>query len=355
MTTYDAIIIGTGQAGPALARRLAGAGMKVAVVERGRFGGTCVNTGCTPTKALVASAYAVHVARARRRLRFLGGRDHGRHEARQGAQGRDCRAVHQGRRAVDEEPEGLRRLSGPCALRGAARGRSRRRVLRRRQIFLNVGGRASTPGIARPRPGPLSHQQLDDGRRFPAAHLLVRRRQLRRAGVRRRCFAASAARSRSWKWARACSPRGRGCLAAVTAFLGREGIDCAPTPNACASPGAATRSSLGLDCTEGAPEVAGSHLLVAIGRRPNTDDLGLDRAGVKPTSAATSRSTTSSAPACPASGRWATATGAAPSPIPRGTTTRSWRPTFSTASSGASATASPPMRSTPTRRSAAPA
>src|SRR5262245_40290590 len=63
MTTYDAIIIGTGQAGPALARRLAGAGQKVAIVERGRFGGTCVNTGCTPTKTMVASAYAVHTAR----------------------------------------------------------------------------------------------------------------------------------------------------------------------------------------------------------------------------------------------------------------------------------------------------
>jgi len=63
MTTYDAIIIGTGQAGPALARRLAGAGMNVAIVERGRFGGTCVNTGCTPTKALVASAHAAHMVR----------------------------------------------------------------------------------------------------------------------------------------------------------------------------------------------------------------------------------------------------------------------------------------------------
>lgn len=63
MTAFDAIVIGTGQAGPALARRLAGSGMKVAIVERGRFGGTCVNTGCTPTKTLVASAYAMHLAR----------------------------------------------------------------------------------------------------------------------------------------------------------------------------------------------------------------------------------------------------------------------------------------------------
>ena len=63
MTSYDAIIIGTGQAGPPLARKLAGAGLKVAIIERSRFGGTCVNTGCTPTKTLVASAYAVHTAR----------------------------------------------------------------------------------------------------------------------------------------------------------------------------------------------------------------------------------------------------------------------------------------------------
>src|SRR6266480_3430725 len=60
-TTYDAIIIGTGQAGPSLARRLSGAGMKVAIIERKLFGGTCVNTGCIPTKTMVASAYAAHM------------------------------------------------------------------------------------------------------------------------------------------------------------------------------------------------------------------------------------------------------------------------------------------------------
>ena len=63
MKHFDAIIIGTGQAGPPLAARFAGAGKTVAIIERGKFGGTCVNTGCTPTKTLVASAYAVHIAR----------------------------------------------------------------------------------------------------------------------------------------------------------------------------------------------------------------------------------------------------------------------------------------------------
>ena len=70
MREFDAIIIGAGQAGPALAGRLTGAGMTVAFVERKLFGGTCVNTGCTPTKTLVASAYATHLARrAARRVR----------------------------------------------------------------------------------------------------------------------------------------------------------------------------------------------------------------------------------------------------------------------------------------------
>jgi pyruvate/2-oxoglutarate dehydrogenase complex dihydrolipoamide dehydrogenase (E3) component len=63
MPQFDAIVLGTGQAGPSLAHRLAGAGMRVAIIERHRFGGTCVNTGCTPTKTLVACAYAAHLAR----------------------------------------------------------------------------------------------------------------------------------------------------------------------------------------------------------------------------------------------------------------------------------------------------
>jgi pyruvate/2-oxoglutarate dehydrogenase complex dihydrolipoamide dehydrogenase (E3) component len=62
VTAYDAIVIGTGQAGPYVTSRLAGAGMKVAVIERNAFGGTCVNTGCIPTKTMVASAYAARMA-----------------------------------------------------------------------------------------------------------------------------------------------------------------------------------------------------------------------------------------------------------------------------------------------------
>src|SRR5512133_2936391 len=63
MTHFDAIVIGTGQSGPSLAHRIAKEGRRVAIAERKRFGGTCVNNGCIPTKSLIASARAAHVAR----------------------------------------------------------------------------------------------------------------------------------------------------------------------------------------------------------------------------------------------------------------------------------------------------
>ena len=104
MPNYDAIIIGTGQSGPALARRLVAAGRKVAIIERKLFGGTCVNTGCTPTKTLVASAYAAHVARRAADYGVTIERPgQGRHEGGQGAQGRRCGAVAQRRRAIAED------------------------------------------------------------------------------------------------------------------------------------------------------------------------------------------------------------------------------------------------------------
>jgi pyruvate/2-oxoglutarate dehydrogenase complex dihydrolipoamide dehydrogenase (E3) component len=116
MQKYDAIIIGTGQAGPPLAARLVDAGMKVAVIERKSFGGTCVNTGCIPTKTLIASAYAAKVARRATDFgdRLGGGTDCG-HEGGQGSQGRDIQTIENGRRELDEGPEILHCLRGSRA------------------------------------------------------------------------------------------------------------------------------------------------------------------------------------------------------------------------------------------------
>lgn len=147
MAAYDAIIIGTGQAGPALARRIAGQGMKVAVVERGRFGGTCVNTGCTPTKTLVASAYAAHVARRGADYGFSAGDvtiDMKRVKARKD------HVVGLSNRGVERS---LKNLENCRVYEAHARFVSPHEVkvddeiLSSDRIFINVGGRAAAPAI----------------------------------------------------------------------------------------------------------------------------------------------------------------------------------------------------------------
>ncbi len=145
---FDAIIIGTGQAGPSLAGRLTQAGMTVAIIERGHVGGTCVNTGCKPTKTLVASAYAAHVARR--------ADDYG--VMLSGSVGIDMKKVKARKDAVTNDSraglEGwLGGMKGCALLRGHARLESARlvsvngEVLTADRIFLNVGGRASVPDL----------------------------------------------------------------------------------------------------------------------------------------------------------------------------------------------------------------
>src|SRR6202521_6012942 len=174
MVKHDAIIIGTGQAGPPLAARLAAAGMDVAIVERKRFGGTCVNTACIPTKMLVASAYAAHLSRRAAELGVTIG----------GPVGMDMKAVKAGKDAVsDVSRRGveswLRGLAGCTVHLGHARFVSPTQVsvceevLTAERIFINVGGRALVPPI----PGLDQVDYLTNssmmGVDFLAPHLLV--------------------------------------------------------------------------------------------------------------------------------------------------------------------------------------
>lgn len=279
---FDAIIIGTGQAGPPLAARLSGAGMKVAIVERGRFGGTCVNTGCIPTKAMVASAYAARMAQraAEYGVMIDGGVtvDMQRVKARKDEiSGRSSHGVEQW----------VRGLEHCTVLQGHARFESARTVrvgdelLEAERIFVNVGGRALVP----PMPGLdqvpfLTNSTMMDVDFLPE-HLVVIGgsyvglefgQMFRRFGSRVTIVE---------KGPRLIAREDEDVSQAVREILEAEGIDVRVNADCLSVRRDGANVVVGLECGSGAREVSGSHLLMAVGRVPNTDDLGLDKAGVQ--------------------------------------------------------------------------
>ena len=281
MTTFDAIIIGTGQSGPPLARRLAGAGMKVAIIERHRFGGTCVNTGCTPTKTLVASAYAAHMARR--------GADYG--VIVEGAVKIDMRRVKARKDYVvglsnTGVERSLKNLENCRIYQGHARFMSPREVqvgteiLSSEQIFINVGGRAVVPEI----PGLEQVDYLTNSSMmdidFLPRHLLVLGGSYvgLEFGQMYRRFGSEVTVVEIGS--RLVPREDEDVSEAVATFLTREGINLRLNARCLSVSKQGDDIVMKLECADGGPEASGSHLLVAIGRRPNTDDLGLEHAGV---------------------------------------------------------------------------
>ena len=279
---YDAIVIGTGQAGPSLATRLARAGQKVAIVERDKVGGTCVNTGCIPTKTMVASAYAAHLA-------FRSG-DFGVRLP--GAPAVDMKAVKARKDGiVAKNREGvtssLQKTSGVDLIPGHARFESPTQIragetlLEASKIFVNVGGRARVP----PMPGiddtPFWTNSSIMGVDSVPPHLVVVGGSY--VGLE---FAQMYRRFGSEVTVVEMAPRliareDEDVSAAIREILEREGIAVRTGAECITIDGTAGGVRVGVKCREGEPAVEGSHLLLAVGRRPNTDDLGLDEAGVR--------------------------------------------------------------------------
>jgi pyruvate/2-oxoglutarate dehydrogenase complex dihydrolipoamide dehydrogenase (E3) component len=280
MTTYDAIIIGTGQSGPALARRLAGSGMEVAIVERGRFGGTCVNTGCTPTKTLIASAYVAHLAR--RGAEYGVGTGEIKVDMKRVKQRMD-HIVSRSTRGVERS---LKTLQHCRVYEGHARFVSPREVqvgselLDSDRIFINVGARAAIPDI----PGldqieyltNSSMMQVD----FLPPHLLVLGGSYigLEFGQMYRRFGSEVTIIELGP--RLIAREDEDVSDAVAGFLKKEGIAVRLNAKCLRVRREGSDIVMTVDC-DGISDVKGSHLLIATGRRPNTDDLGLDRAGVK--------------------------------------------------------------------------
>jgi pyruvate/2-oxoglutarate dehydrogenase complex dihydrolipoamide dehydrogenase (E3) component len=280
---FDAVIIGTGQAGPALAARFAAAGMKVAVIERHRFGGTCVNTGCTPTKAMVASAYAARLARR--------AAEYGVDIA--GPVTVDMKRVKARKDAIAGKSSGsverwMRGLARATVFHAHARfldpthiGLDDGTVLEAPRIFINVGGRAAVPDLPGIGEVPFltntGMMEVD----FVPEHLVVVGGSyigLEFAQMFRR-FGSQVTVVE--KGPRLIPREDVDVSVTIHHILEEEGIRirlAAECIRIAKGPGSGIE--VGLDCAEPARTESGSHLLLAVGRRPNTDDLDLEKAGV---------------------------------------------------------------------------
>jgi pyruvate/2-oxoglutarate dehydrogenase complex dihydrolipoamide dehydrogenase (E3) component len=279
--TFDAIVIGAGQAGPALAGRLSAVGQSVAVIERKHLGGTCVNTGCMPTKALVASARAAHVAR---RAADYGvvlpgpvGVDMARVRARAHKVTMDAR---HGLEAWVGGMKGCELIRGQARFVGPHEIEVDGQRLTAPQIFINVGGRALVPDM----PGvhdvaTLNNTTILELETVPR-HLVVVGGSyigLEFAQMHRRFGAEVTVVEKGPRLVAREDPE---VSDAIRAILEGEGITVR-TDAACISfKPHADGVEVGVDCRSGEPSVVGSHVLLAVGRRPNTDDLGLEAAGL---------------------------------------------------------------------------
>jgi len=279
---FDAIVIGSGQAGPFLATRLAGSGMRTALIERQHYGGTCVNDGCMPTKTLVASARAAHIARRAADFGVTLG----------GPVGVDMKAVKARKDRIVQQAvasltgwlqatANLSLLWGHARFVGPNRVEVGDRVITAPKIFVNVGGRPTAPdwpGLEEvPYLTSTTVMELD----VLPEHLLVAggsyiglefAQIFRRFGSRVTVMEAAE---------RLIAREDVEVSREVQMILEGEGIEfitgvaaarVAPDPRGV---------RVSLQARGAAHHVQGSHLLVATGRRPNTDDLGLDRAGIE--------------------------------------------------------------------------
>ena len=279
---FDAIIIGTGQAGPSLAARFAAAGMTVAIIERHKFGGTCVNTGCIPTKTLVASAYAAHVARRGAEYGFAVNGDvrvdMKRVKARKDeVSGRSNRGVE----------EWLRGLKNCTVIQGHARFQSSHtvavndEVLQADKIFINVGGHASVPTMPGIQDVPfLTNSSMMDVDFLPKHLVIVGGSYIGlEFGQMYRRFGSEVTIVEMGP--RLIGREDEDVSEAVREILEIDGIRIRPNATCISLAKRDSRIAVGIECDEGPPEVLGTHVLLAVGRTPNTNDLGLDRAGVE--------------------------------------------------------------------------
>jgi pyruvate/2-oxoglutarate dehydrogenase complex dihydrolipoamide dehydrogenase (E3) component len=281
-TKYEAIVIGTGQAGPSLAVRLAETGMKVAIIERKRFGGTCVNNGCVPTKTLVASARTAHVAR---RAGDYGvtipgsiAVDMKKVKARKDAV---VRQSSQGLEKWLRDTQNLTVIEGQAGFADAHGVRVGDELLEADKFFVNVGGRASVPPLSGiDQVSYLNNSTMMDVDFLPE-HLIVIGGSY--VGLE---FAQMYRRFGSEITVVEMGPRlvkreDEDISENIKTILESEGIKIRLAAECIGFEKRGDKVAVQVDCTSGDKIVIGSHVLLAVGRVPNTNDLGLEHAGIE--------------------------------------------------------------------------
>jgi pyruvate/2-oxoglutarate dehydrogenase complex dihydrolipoamide dehydrogenase (E3) component len=280
--TFDAIVVGAGQAGPSMVERLASAGMTVAMVERHLFGGTCVNTGCTPTKTLVASAEVIHQAR---RAAEFGIRI-------EGSIATDMRAVMARKETIVAASRTgletwLRGMKNCTVFKGHARFESPHRMrvgddlIAAEKIYLNVGGRAMVPDMPGVNSVPyLTNTSILEMQTVPR-HLVVVGGSyigLEFAQMFRRFGSEVTVIEKGphllWR-------EDEDICTAIEGIFTKEGITIRAQAECIRFEPRGQDIAAAVNCVNGEPEVVGSHVLLAVGRRPNTDDLGIETAGIE--------------------------------------------------------------------------
>jgi len=282
MKTFDAIVIGAGQAGPSLTGRLTTAGMTVAMIERHLFGGTCVNTGCTPTKTLVASARVAHQARraAEYGVKLEGSVSIDMHTVK----ARKDAIVAKSRTSVEKWLRGMERctvIHGHARFESPHEVRVGDEVIKAERIFINVGGRAIVPDMPGVDEVPyLTNTSILELDVLPR-HLIVVGGSyigLEFAQMYRRFGSAVTVIEKGprliWKEDPEVS-------AAIQEIFENEGIEIRTEAQCIRFEPRKQDIAAGVTCATGEPEVLGSHVLLAVGRRPNTDSLGIEKTGVK--------------------------------------------------------------------------
>lgn len=280
METFDAIVIGTGQAGPSIATRCAAEGLKTAVIEKDKFGGTCVNTGCTPTKAMVASARAAYMAR---RGKEFGVEIDGNIRVNlKKVKERKDELVQNSTKGVEgwlRETDNLTVIKGHARFTDDHTVQVGNRLISADKIFINTGARPFVPPALR-EVDYMTNAEILELEEVPEHLIIVGGSYIGlEFGQMFRRFGSKVTIIEQGE--EIIGREEPSTSKTVRKILEEEGIEFRLNSTCISANQSGKEITVNVDCASGPPQITGTHLLVATGRRPNSDDLGLEHTDIQ--------------------------------------------------------------------------